>query len=124
VESESGQAIFHKARITAQRIEARFSIDVGLITSLRLAALGKDGQPGQHQDARVQLLLSLALWKVAVFLDLLSVELSLRSECKLRLRRGKDDKGKDRGPKVVIDNNDPIDFPIATIRSGPLTIGN
>ena len=90
VESESGQAIFQKARITAKKIEARFSIDVGLLTSLRLDTPGADGAPGQNQTARVQLLLAIALWKVAAFLDLLSVELSLRTECKLRLKRGVD----------------------------------
>ncbi|MBE2203767.1 MAG: hypothetical protein IAE94_05480 [Chthoniobacterales bacterium] len=88
VESESGQAIFQKQRITAKKIEARFSIDVGLLTSLRLDAPNANGAPGQHQAARVQLLLAIALWKVAAFLDLLSVELSLRTECKLRLKRG------------------------------------
>ncbi len=42
--------------------------------------------PGQRQSARFQLLLAIALWKVAAFLDLLRIELSLRSECKLRLK--------------------------------------
>lgn len=87
VESESGQAIFQKQRITAKKIEARFSIDVGLLTSLRLDTPGNNNSPGQYQAARVQLLLAIALWKVAAFLDLLSVELSLRTECKLRLKR-------------------------------------
>ena len=87
VESESGQAIFQKARITAKRIEARFSIDVGLLTSLRLEVPNANGQPGAHQAARTQLLLAIALWKVAAFLDLLSVELSLRTECKLRIKK-------------------------------------
>ncbi len=85
VESESGQAIFQKQRITAKTIEARFSIDVGLLTSLRLDT-PKNGNPGQRQSARFQLLLAIALWKVAAFLDLLRIELSLRSECKLRLK--------------------------------------
>jgi len=88
VESESGQAIFQKQRITAKKIEARFSIDVGLLTSLRLEELGANNAPGQHQAARCQLLVGIALWKIAAFLDLLSVELSLRTECKLRLKRG------------------------------------
>jgi len=88
VESESGQAIFQKARITAKKIEARFSIDVGLLTSLRLDTPGANGASGQHQATRAQLLLAIALWKVAAFLDLLSVELSLRTECKLRLKGG------------------------------------
>jgi CRISPR-associated protein Csb1 len=87
VESDSGQAIFQKQRITAGEILARFSIDVGLLASLRLDTLGERGGPGQHQNARFQLLTALALWKVACFLHLLRVELSLRSECKLRLKR-------------------------------------
>jgi len=85
VESESGQAIFQKQRVTAEKIEARFSIDVGLLSSLRLDT-PQNGQPGQHQNPRFKLLLALALWKVAAFLDLLRVELSLRTECKLRLK--------------------------------------
>jgi CRISPR-associated protein Csb1 len=84
---DAGQAIFQKPRITAKTILARFSIDVGLLTSLRLDTPGVDA-PGQHQAVRSQLLLAIALWKVAAFLDLLSVELSLRTECKLRLKRG------------------------------------
>ena len=92
LESESGQAIFQKARITAKKIEVRFSIDVGLLTSLRLVRPDEqlpEGKTAEHlQAARVQLLLGIALWKVAAFLDLLSVELSLRTECKLRFKRG------------------------------------
>jgi CRISPR-associated protein Csb1 len=91
VESESGQAIFQKARITAKKIEARFSIDIGLLTSLRLVSPGENRAADQQQAARTKLLLAIALWKVAAFLKLLSVELSLRTECKLRLK--KDDKG-------------------------------
>lgn len=82
---EAGQAIFQKQRIAAKKIEARFSIDVGLLASLRLDAM-QNGQPGQYQNARFELLLAIALWKVAAFLDLLRVELSLRTECKLRLK--------------------------------------
>lgn len=87
VESESGQAIFQKPRITAKKIEARFSIDVGLLSSLRLDTPDPQGQPGQYQAVRLQLLIALALWKVATFLDSMSIELSLRTECKLRLKR-------------------------------------
>jgi CRISPR-associated protein Csb1 len=87
VESDSGQAIFQKPRITAAKILARFSIDVGLLASLRLDAVAGRGEPGPYQNARFQLLTALALWKVACFLDLLRVEFSLRSECKLRLER-------------------------------------
>ncbi len=87
VESESGQAIFQKPRITAKKIEVRFAIDVGLLSSLRLDPVDGQGQPGQQQNDRFQLLAAIALWKVASFLKLLEVELSLRTECKLRLKR-------------------------------------
>lgn len=105
VESESGQAIFQKQRITAEKIEARFSIDVGLLTSLRLDT----PQPGQYQNARSQLLLAIALWKVAAFLDLLRVEMSLRTECKLRL------KGNPRYRAEGAANPAENDFPYAQI---------
>ncbi len=116
VESESGQAIFQKPRITAKRIDARFSIDVGLLSSLRLDQLGDNGATGQYQVARFRLLLALALWKVATFLDLLNVELSLRTECKLRLKRS--DQGEVVAPKAKCEigcNAEPTDFPVTSI---------
>jgi len=81
VESESGQAIFQKQRITCKSIQARFSVDVSLLASLRLAP-----QEGELQQARLSLLLAICLWKTAAFLDRLDVELSLRSECKLKMQ--------------------------------------
>lgn len=105
---EAGQAIFQKQRVTAGKIEARFSIDVGLLSSLRLDS-PQNGQPGQYQNARFKLLLAIALWKVAAFLDLLRVELSLRSECKLRL------KGKPRYRAEGAENPAENDFPYAQI---------
>lgn len=126
VESKSGQAIFQKQRITAKKIEARFSIDVGLLTSLRLDTPGADGAAGQHQAAREKLLLAIALWKVAAFLNLLSVELSLRTECKLRLKR--DDKGNTVSPKVVCEGgsspSSDDDFPFPTIARKSLAEGD
>jgi CRISPR-associated protein Csb1 len=116
VESESGQAIFQKPRITARKIEARFSIDVGLLTSLRLDTPGENGADGQHQAARVKLLLGIALWKVAAFLDLLSVELSLRTECKLRIKNGKMPKAKLEGGTFT-----DMDFPFSSIVGATLT---
>jgi CRISPR-associated protein Csb1 len=116
VESESGQAIFQKPRITAKRIEARFSIDVGLLSSLRLDTADTSSAVGTHRGARLQLLLALALWKVASFLDLLSIELSLRTECKLRLRR--DNEGKVVAPKANCEGGPDAkasDFPFASI---------
>jgi CRISPR-associated protein Csb1 len=125
VESESGQAIFQKPRITAKKIEVRFSIDVGLLTSLRLVLpneqLPNDVTAEQLQAARTELLLGIALWKGAAFLDLLSVELSLRTECKLRLKR--DDKGNAIAPKAVCEggtNPSSGDFPFATIAAASL----
>lgn len=93
---DAGQAIFQKQRVTAGQIEGRFSIDVGLLASLRLDA-PKNGSPGPYQNTRLQLLLAIALWKVAAFLDLLRVELSLRTECKLRLKDGKEPQYKAEG---------------------------
>lgn len=118
VESESGQAIFQKQRITAAKIEARFSIDVGLLTSLRLDTPNANGTPGQHQAARLKLLLAIALWKIAAFLDLLSIELSLRTECKLRLKRGEN-----ISPRAVCEggfNPTAGNFPFSTIKAAPL----
>ena len=112
---DAGQAIFQKPRITAKTIEARFSIDVGLLTSLRLdSPLG--GRPGARQAARMQLLLSIAIWKIVAFIDLLRVELSLRTECKLRL------KGPTQ-PQVKLEgDHDPSthDFPYAAVAATSL----
>jgi len=123
VESESGQAIFQKQRITAKRIEARFSIDVGLLLSLRLVRPDHNGITNkQLQAARVQLLLAIALWKVAAFLDSLKIELSLRSECKLRLKRGDG-----FAPKFTCeggDNPSHGDFPFGTIARASLAGDN
>ncbi len=79
---DAGQAIFQKQRITAGKIEARFSVDVGLLASLRLDSPGTNSR----QNARLQLLLAIALWKIATFLNQLKVELSLRTECKLKIK--------------------------------------
>lgn len=96
VESESGQPIFQKSRISAKKIKARFSIDVGLLSSLRLVWPSEENP--EKQAARFKLLLAISLWKVAAFLDLLSIELSLRTECKLRLKP-------DIKPKVKLEGN-------------------
>lgn len=100
VESESGQAIFQKPRITAKRIEARFSIDVGLLTSLSTLTA-----------ERQNLLLAIALWKVAAFLDKFTVEHSLRTECKLTLNGS---------PQVQVDKADKADFGYGAIKSASL----
>lgn len=120
VESQSGQAIFQKTRITAKKIEARFSVDVGLLASLRLDTPGANGASGPHQAPRVQLLLAIALWKVAAFLDLLSIELSLRTECKLRIKNGTKPKAKLEDGKTPSE----VDFPYSTIAAASLTGDN
>jgi CRISPR-associated protein Csb1 len=74
----ASQAIFQKQRISAKKIEARFCIDVGLLASMRL---GKDDQ----SKARLELLLKIALCKVAWFIGEMHNGKRLRSECDLRL---------------------------------------
>lgn len=111
VESESGQAIFQKQRITAKKIEAHFSIDVALLTSLRLDSPGPNGAAGQRQAARAQLLLGIALWKIATFLDLLRVVSSLRTECKLRLKNGAEQRARLEGDNAPSE----VEFPFSTI---------
>jgi hypothetical protein len=99
---DAGQAIFQKERIVAGDIEAKYSIDVGLLSSLRLSSLDRPksapkkeqpteaevAQVAQVQSARYQLLVALALWKVSSVLKEFEVEYSLRTECKLRLKGG------------------------------------
>jgi len=121
VKSESGQPIFQKPRITAKKIEARFSVDVGLLSSLRLDSLDGQGQRGQHQTARLQLLIALALWKVAAFLDSMNVELSLRTECKLRLKR---EGGNVIAPRAKCESGtdaQTVDFPFREMAATGLT---
>lgn len=96
---DAGQAIFQKERIIAGEIEAKFSIDVGLLASLHLASVGRlksaekkatkdevKAEVQNLQNARCQLLVALALWKVASLISGFKVERSLRTECKLRLK--------------------------------------
>jgi CRISPR-associated protein Csb1 len=89
---DAGQAIFRKERIVAEKIEAKFSIDVGLLTGL---AVGTD--PVQDEEAtaakerievcdhRRRLLVALSIWKVGKFLKELSDGHRLRTECDLAL---------------------------------------
>jgi CRISPR-associated protein Csb1 len=96
---DAGQAIFQKERIVAGDIEAKFSIDVGLLASMRLASADRlKSEPKKErptevevkgvQNARYRLLVALAVWKVAAVLKEFEVEHSLRTECKLRLEGG------------------------------------
>jgi CRISPR-associated protein Csb1 len=89
---DAGQAIFRKERIVAEKIEAKFSIDVGLLTGL---AVGAEPVKDEKDDAREKrnevcdhrrrLLVALSLWKVAKFLKDLSDGHRLRTECDLAL---------------------------------------
>jgi len=74
----ASQAIFQKQRITAKRIEARFCIDVSLLASMRLG-------DGEQARARLELLIKLALCKVAWFIGEMQDGKRLRTECDLRL---------------------------------------
>lgn len=76
----ASQAIFQKQRITAKKIEARFCIDVSLLASMRLG-------DGEQAKARLELLLKLALCKVAWFIGEIQDGKRLRTECDLRLRK-------------------------------------
>jgi CRISPR-associated protein Csb1 len=76
---DAGQAIFQKPRISAKKIEARFCIDVGLLTSMHL------GSTSEQAAARLQLLLKIALCKVGWFLTALNSGLRLRTDCDLRI---------------------------------------
>lgn len=104
---DAGQAIFQKPRITAERVVARFSIDVGLITSLGLT------------DDQTKLIIKLCLCKVAWFLSTANSSIKLRTECDLRLKQGT--------AKAYINrsDSDALDFgfeAIATAASSSLAI--
>jgi CRISPR-associated protein Csb1 len=79
---DAGQAIFQKPRISAKKIEARFCIDVGLLASMDLGSTPQQGVP------RLQLLLKVALCKIAWFLTALNSGLRLRTDCDLRIVKG------------------------------------
>jgi CRISPR-associated protein Csb1 len=76
---DAGQAIFQKQRISARKIEARFSVDVGLLASMHL------GSTPEQAAERLQLLLKVALCKIGWFLTALSSGLRLRTDCDLRI---------------------------------------
>lgn len=111
---DAGQAIFRKERIVAEKIEAKFSIDVGLLAGM---AVGTD--PVQNEEAtaaeerievcdhRRRLLVALSLWKVAKFLKDLSDGHRLRTECDLVLETAK--------YKTKWNDESPKDFPFDAI---------
>lgn len=91
---QAGQAIFRKERIVCRKIEAKFSIDVGLLRNLPVAGLiqgekdeGKRKKAAELQEARAQLLVALSLWKVAKMLEQLQSGFRRRTECDLSLKK-------------------------------------
>jgi CRISPR-associated protein Csb1 len=80
--ASAAQAIFQKPRITAKKIEARFCIDVGLLSSLYV------GATSDQATSRLQLLLKVGLCKIAWFLKELHSGMRLRTDCNLRLVSG------------------------------------
>jgi CRISPR-associated protein Csb1 len=88
-EAEGYQPIFRKERIVAETIQAKFSLDIGLLTSLPVGAKPaqheKDHATNEARDHRRRLLVAVSLWKVAKFLKELSHGHRLRSECDLAL---------------------------------------
>jgi hypothetical protein len=104
---DAGQAIFRKERIVAEKIQANFAIDIGLLTGLPVGADPvKDEKEDvakkriEVRDYRRRLLVALSLWKVAKFLKELSNGHRLRTECDLVLETAKyKTKWKDESPK-------------------------
>lgn len=80
---DAGQAIFRKERIVAERIEAKFALDVGLLAGLGVGAAEEQEDNSSHN--RRHLLIAVSLWKIARFLEELSDGHRLRSECDLAL---------------------------------------
>lgn len=105
-----GQAIFRKERIVAEKIEAKFSIDIGLITGLAVEADPLKNETDSDRkkrnevcDHRRRLLVALSLWKVAKFLKDLSHGHRLRTECDLVLESAKyKTKWNDESPKDFV----------------------
>lgn len=89
---DAGQAIFRKERIVAEKIQAKFALDVGLLTGL---PVGAEPARGENEDAakkriealasRRRLLIALSLWKIAKFVNELNEGHRLRTECDLAL---------------------------------------
>jgi CRISPR-associated protein Csb1 len=75
---DAGQAIFRKERIVAQTIQANFTIDVGLLAGLPVGEDAADKEKEADKENRLEvcnhrrhLLIALALWKIALFLNAL-----------------------------------------------------
>jgi hypothetical protein len=111
---DAGQAIFRKERIVAETIQANFAIDVGLICGLAVGAEPSSDDTKEQtdkgtaqRDRRRQLLLALALWKIAKFLKDLSDGYRLRTECDLVLQSAK--------YKTKWKEANPADFPFEQV---------
>ncbi|MFO7905176.1 MAG: type I-G CRISPR-associated protein Cas7 [Planctomycetota bacterium] len=94
--AEGHQPIFRKERIVARTIQANFAIDVRLLSGLAVGpkAVGEENDKQKsHRESeghhRRNLLLAIALWKVARFLKDLSDGHRLRTECDLVLDSAK-----------------------------------
>ena len=90
---DAGQAIFRKERIVAQTIQANFAIDVGLLRGLAVGPKPLENETDEQKkeratrcESRRNLLVAIALWKVARFLKELSEGHRLRTECDLALQ--------------------------------------
>lgn len=90
---EAGQAIFRKERTVNRTIEAKFSIDVGLLWNLPVAGVSTDDGDQEKRSKRpdlrqkrADLLVALSLWKIARLLREFDRCHRLRTECDLRLK--------------------------------------
>jgi CRISPR-associated protein Csb1 len=106
---EAGQAIFRKERIVAEKTEALFTVDVGLLRSLRLSEIA------DLRNKRLQLLVALAVWKVARLLREFKEGNRLRTDCDLRLKSGEQLKY-----RTSTANTDGKPFPFDTIAATDL----
>jgi CRISPR-associated protein Csb1 len=93
---DAGQAIFRKERIVAEKIQANFAIDIGLLMGLSIVAEPAKDESKEKSAERIavteqrhNLLVALSLWKVAKFLKELSEGHRLRTECDLVLASAK-----------------------------------
>ena len=100
---DTRQAIFQKPRVTAKVITARFSIDVGLISSFGIT------------PDETKLIIKLCLCKVAWFIGAANSGIKLRTECDLRL--------KENSAKYFINRSDSTDheFAFAAIGAAAVT---
>jgi CRISPR-associated protein Csb1 len=111
---DAGQAIFRKERIVAEKIEANFAVDLGLLAGMPVGSEPTDKESKEAEkkrrdvcEARRKLLVSLSIWKIARLLKDLSEGHRLRTECDLALSSAK--------YKVKWGATESPDFPYAQI---------